>query len=163
MKKNSHRGFMLIETLLVSTFVLGVLTYIVIQFSALKRSYDDDFKYDTVQALYGIRNVHEYISKYNGYPSLKSSVNTYGYLDFSCGLIYGTTCTSLLKNINVEKVYLVKDSVFKGNVSLDLNILNNDEELYYFVKKINFSQGVQDYHLIVKYQDSTFATMQLSL
>ena len=70
MKKNRNKGFMLIETLLVSTFVLGAMTYIIMQFSALKRSYDNSFKYNTVVGLYGIQSLDEYAKKYSLYNTL---------------------------------------------------------------------------------------------
>lgn len=164
MKKNRHLGFMLIETLLVSTFVLGVLTYLFVQFSALKRSYDDNFKYDTVPGLYGVRNINEYIKLQNGYSTLKNSVNdTYGYLEFSCAMISGTTCSKLVENLDIKTIYFVKDNIFKNNVKIDLSIFVNDDELYHFCKKINFSDEDRGYHLIVKYNNNTYATMSITL
>ena len=108
MKKNKNSGFMLIETLLVSTFVLGVLTYLFLQFSALKRSYDDNFKYNTVPSLYGVKNINQYISKQNGYPILQTQVTNreFGYIEFSCSSISGTTCKNLLTNLNTQAIYL---------------------------------------------------------
>lgn len=163
MKKNQNKGFMLIETLLVSTFVLGVLTYLFVQFSALKRSYSDDFKYDTVPGLYAIKNINQYIMKQGAYNTLKTNVNQLGYLDFSCAMISGTTCSDLFNNIDVEKVYFVKDNVFKNNINIDVPILSNDDELYRFCKKINFSEGENSYHLIAKYKDNTYATMAITI
>lgn len=165
MKKNSNRGFMLIETLLVSTFVLGVLTFLFMQFSALKRSYDDSFKYDTVPALYGMRNVHQYIVKNGGYNSIKSLVDsTSGYATVSCSnLSNPNTCLSLFNDLDVAVVYLVNDLAFKGNVNINTHILKEDNELYHFVKKIKYSTNSGDYHLIVKFSDNTFATMAIQL
>jgi len=105
MKKNQKNGFMLIETLLVSTFVLGVLTYLFAQFSALKRNYDDNFKYNTVPALYGIKNMNQYITRYNGYNTLISNINSLGYTEFSCAQIKGTTCTELVRNIKAKIIF----------------------------------------------------------
>ena len=164
MKKNNRLGFMLIETLLVSTFVLGVLTYLFMQFSALKRSYDDSFRYDTVPGLYGVRNINQYITRLGEYSTLQSSVNdTYGYVEFSCAMISGTTCSALVTNLETEKIYFVKDTVFKSYITTDLAIFESDDELYHFCKKINFGDADTDYHLIVKYNDNTYATMSITL
>lgn len=168
MKKNNRMGFMLIETLLVSTFVLGVLTYLYVQFSALKRNYDDDFKYDTVPGLYGVRNINQYITRQNGYSTLQTSVNaTYGYVGFVgdeiCAMMSGTSCTELIGDLGAENIYFVKDTVFKNHITTDLAIFETDDELYRFCKKIGFSDADTDYHLIVKYNDNTYATMSITL
>lgn len=161
MKKNKKKGFMLIETLLVSTFVLGVLTYLFVQFSALKRNYDDSFKYNTVSGLYGAKNINQYITRYNGYNSLITNINSFGYMEFSCALIEGITCTELVKNIKIKHVYLVKDNIFKNNITTDLIIFSNNDELYQFSKKINFKDEESNYHLIVEYSDNTYAEIAI--
>lgn len=167
MKKNQNKGFMLIETLLVSTFVLGVLTYLFVQFSALKRSYSDDFKYDTVPGLYAVKNINQYIMKQNGYNALKTELGQpgyeLGYLEFSCAYISGTTCSDLLMNVAAEKVYFVRDNVFKNNIDVNVPIFASDDELYRFCKRINFGENDNSYHLIVKYTDNTYATMAITL
>ena len=49
MKKN--RGYVLFETLVVSTVILGTLVFLYIQLSSIKSSYNTSFKYNTVSAL----------------------------------------------------------------------------------------------------------------
>ena len=174
MKKNNSLGFMLIETLLVSTFVLGVLTYLYMQFSALKRSYSDNFKYDTIPALYGIKNLNQYILNNGGYnkivtESIKKSepYKSSGYTEFSCvNLDSATTCSSFIEALEIEKIYLVNDNIFKDKINTELSIFNNDDELYHFARKINFDTDSEDnnnYHLIVKYSDNTFSTINVTL
>lgn len=168
MKKNNRMGFMLIETLLVSTFVLGVLTYLYVQFGAMKRSYDDDFKYDTVPGLYGVKNINQHIVQQGGYSALQTSINaTYGYVGFDgteiCAMISGTSCSELISDLGAEKIFFVKDVVFKNQITTDLAIFVNDDELYRFCKKIGFGEADTDYHLIVKYNDNTYATMSITL
>ena len=163
MKKNQRNGFMLLETLLVSTFVLGVLTYIFLHFSALKRSYEDSFKYNTVPALYGVKNINQIIVTSNGYNILKGQINDLGYVQFECALVSNTsTCISLLNDLNVEKVYFVNDLVFRDNVNTN-TVIFSDNELYYFARKIGYSSNDKDYRLIVKYRDNTFATIAITL
>lgn len=166
MKKNKRNGFMLIETLLVSTFVLAVLTYIFLHFSALKRSYDDSFKYNTVPALYGAKNINQIIVASSAYDTLKNQVqaNNLGYIQFECAIVSNTsTCINLLNDLNVEKVYFVNDLTFKDNVNTNMVIFSNDNELYHFAKKIGYSENNEDYRLIVKYNDNTFATIAITL
>lgn len=163
MKKNNKKGFMLIETLLVSTFVLGVLTYLFVQFTALKRNYDDNFKYNTVTSLYGVKNINQYIAKYNSYPTLTTSINTFGYLEFSCATINGTTCNSLIESINAKNIYFIRDSIFKNNINPNLIIFSQNDELYRFIKKIKFSNEENKYHIIAEYNDNTYAAIEVTL
>ena len=163
MKKNKINGFMLIETLLVSTFVLGVLTYLFVQFAALKRSYDDNFKYNTVTGLYGVKNINQYLTKYNSYPTLITSINQFGYIEFSCATINGLTCNSLLNSINIKNIYFVKDSIFKNNINDNLIIFSENDELYRFIKKIRFFNENNKYHIIAEYNDYTYATIEVTL
>ena len=162
MKKKRNKGFMLIETLLVSTFVLGAMTYIIMQFSALKRSYDNSFKYNTVVGLYGIQSLDEYAKKYSLYNTLKGSANgASGYIDTICSNTSASfNCTNLISDLNIEKVLFVKDSIFKSKVNTNYSLFQNDYDLYQFAKKISWNDN--GYHWIIKYKDNTFATIGLT-
>lgn len=161
MKKNTNSGFMLIETLLVSTFVLGVMTYIIMQFGALKRSYNDSFNYNTVVGLYGIKNIHEYATKYAMYKTLKKNITVLGYTETICSISEANTnCSKLLENLNIEKIILAEDSKFKNNINTEIELFKEDYGLYHFVKKIKFEDNA--YHWIVKYNDDTYATIKLT-
>ena len=52
MKKNNNKGFMLLETMIVSAFIITTLTFLYVQFSNLKKSYEESFKYDSIPELY---------------------------------------------------------------------------------------------------------------
>ena len=62
-KKNLNKGFVLVETLIVTTFVAGVLVYLFIQFSNLSQNYEESYKYNTVENLYSLRNIRNFIVK----------------------------------------------------------------------------------------------------
>lgn len=161
MKKNNNAGFMLMETLLVSTFVLGAMTYIIVQFGALKRSYNNSFNYNTVLGLYGIQNIHEYATKYSMYNNLKGNITVGGYTDIICSISTANpNCNKLMNDLNVGKILFVKDSVFKNNVAADYPLFANDYDLYQFVKKIKWDDSA--YHWIIKYKDNTYATIKLT-
>ena len=68
--KKRNKGFILLETLVVSTFIITVLIYLYIQFTNLKKSYDISFRYDTISGLYGAKEIDKFIN------------NNYGYTDF---------------------------------------------------------------------------------
>ena len=68
--KKRNKGFMLIETLVVSTFIISTLIYLYVQFTNLKKSYDISFRYDTIPGLYSAKEIDKFIN------------NNYGYADF---------------------------------------------------------------------------------
>ena len=70
MKKNS-KGFMLIDTLIVSITVSAILIYLYFQFASVNDSYIKNFRYNTVPGLYAGADIKENIL-YNG----KSNIYT---------------------------------------------------------------------------------------
>ena len=73
--KNNNKGFVLLETLMVSSFIIVVLIYLYIQFSDVKQSYNTSFKYDTIQSLYSLKEVDKFINDKFGYNDLKTNVD----------------------------------------------------------------------------------------
>ena len=59
MKKN-NKGFTLIETLIVSTFVAATLTYLFIQINNTLTNYDITYRYDSINAIYNANTIRSY-------------------------------------------------------------------------------------------------------
>ncbi|MEG2311383.1 MAG: type II secretion system protein, partial [Bacilli bacterium] len=93
MKKNNNRGFMLIETLICSTFIVGILIVLYTQFERINKSYEDSFKYNTVNNLYLVNNFKMYLLQ-NGGESLLNNLNSTNYF------IDITACPSPLQEVN---------------------------------------------------------------
>ena len=64
--KKSYRGFTLVETLIVSAFIIGILIFLFSQFTKLKKSYDTSFENNTIPALYKARNINRYLYSVEG-------------------------------------------------------------------------------------------------
>ena len=62
MQKN-NKGFILVETLLVSVFILTTLVFLFVQFRSIKKGFDDIFKYNTVTGMYAACNFSTYIKE----------------------------------------------------------------------------------------------------
>jgi len=62
MKKRNNLGFMLTETLIVSTFVTAALLYMFINFRLIYQNYNRTFSYNTVNSLYAVNQIEKYIS-----------------------------------------------------------------------------------------------------
>lgn len=73
--KKRQKGFMLVETLVVSTLVSTVLIALYLQFNNIVRNYDREFRYNNVDNLYATQNIENFIlqdSSGNFYKNLKS-------------------------------------------------------------------------------------------
>lgn len=84
MKKNKQKGFMLVETLVVTTFISGVFLFLFIQFNNLNKSYKYSFKYDSVEGLYALDDVVDYLNDESLFKSnLATSLSDDNYIKLS--------------------------------------------------------------------------------
>ena len=158
--KKRNKGFILLETLVVSTFIITVLIYLYIQFTNLKKSYDISFRYDTISGLYGAKEIDDYLeeieSDENEYIEVINK-NKCDYLYFSGNINY---CEKLISNLNVKTVLLASTDLTNLKEKLKTsNPYSND--LYLYVKNINPKQKGGSYIMIVEYNDKTFANVKI--
>ena len=71
MKKNNKKGFMLAETLIVSTFIVGVLLFIYIQLRNINNNYSKALAYNDVTAIYSANNIRNFLLQDN-YEEIKT-------------------------------------------------------------------------------------------
>lgn len=157
MKKN-NKGFTLIETLIVSAFLIGTLTYLFIQINNTKTNFDISFKYDEVNSTYNAKIIANYLNE-NGYKNLiKYTFNT-GYIDITnSSLVSGDSNyyrklieKTKVKNIlfTTEDMVMIKDKIKSSNYS--------EEFKRYITKKDSNSSLTRNYIILVEFQDNTFA------
>ena len=164
MKKNNKKGFILAETIAVSTIVLAALVIIYTQFISINNSYYRSFKYNTVDDLYAVNNLKNYVEA-DGVENLIQYIDNseYTYADITaCSTDYFVEymyCETLLKSLNIKTAIFTKEDVqplqnyLKGN-----NIFS--ENMYSFIKSIH-SDNSNSYRLIVEFKDDTFATLKI--
>lgn len=167
MKKLDNRGFLLVETLVVSTFTLTVLVILFIQFKNLVVNYNESYYYNTVEGIYNLNAVKKYVSqnqlednKLN--DQLKSSAVPYLVIyNDGCknttltGLTY---CETMMKAGDFKTVLYTNSDI----ASLKDYVKNNDdsnisEKLTTFIKKLD-SQTHKN-RLIAEYENGTFASI----
>ena len=156
MKKNSNNGFVLAETLIVTTFVAGILIFLFIQFSNLSKNYNDSYKYNTVEGLYSLNNIIKYIETDDTFnQNLTNLVTSNKYLDITdCSLFSNQKyCTLLFKLENIESIYIV-DNYFNKNIFND-----SKETIKNFINKIS-GDGEEKYRIVAEFKDFTFATIR---
>ena len=167
MKKNKQ-GFILLETLVVSCFVIGTLIYMFVQFSTLKKSYNNSYKYNTVYDLYGASNVNKFIKNTSSNAlinAVNSSTDEYVeiYSEGICNPSYLNTnnityCNQLMTDLNIKLILVSKENLVKLKTKLTTNNPYN-EELYQYIKKISIKNN-NNYRIIIEYNDNTFANLE---
>ena len=94
MKKN-NKGFLLVETLVVSTFCLTVLVILFLQFRTLIVNYNKSFKYNTVEGIYNLNTMKNYFKK----NEITFSNTTYIYYNNNGTPEYDTKCINFCQEI----------------------------------------------------------------
>ena len=157
MKKNTCSGFMLVETLIVTTFVAGVLIFLFIQLINLNNNYDNSYKYNTTEDLYSLRNVKDYLlSDTTALNSVKTLVDEKGYVEITDCAIFTEVnyCLKLFELENIKSILVTENYV--------------DEELFYnyndglkkFISRIN-GKGTNKYRLLAEFKNSRYATIRM--
>lgn len=155
MLKN-NKGFMLAETLLVTTFIAGVLIYLYIQFTNLNKNYDDSYNYNTVEDLYALYDVVEFInSDEYAISYIENNITEQKYIDISnCSLFTDSVlCKKLLSLENINEIFITTNTVPKANITDYTSGLMN------FINKINPS-GIETYRLVASFNNNTYATLR---
>lgn len=135
MKKLNSKGFVMTETLVVAVFIMGIFGIMYNNYYPLIGEYERREVFDDVDSKYGAFWIKRFIqhSSYNLSAAEKNTINTNGYVLFSCNNINNdyrkTMCNKLLKELEVKdynvqpKVYITKYNLesFKNNVAADTN------------------------------------------
>ena len=156
MKNITDKGFMLAETLIVTAFVSAVLIFLFIQFTNLSKAYDESYIYNTVENLYALEDVRDYIlSDTKVLEYIDSNIDDLEYYDIcDCTLVTNTSyCTNLLNLENIDKIFIAKNLIAKENIK------DYEESFLTFIKKIN-EEGEQPYRLVASFKNNSYATIR---
>lgn len=157
MKKKLSSGFMLVETLIVTTFVSGVLIFLFIQLTTLSNNYDDSYKCNRVEDLYLLRNIKNYMLKdLTSLNMIKSEVDNKGIIEITdCSMFLEINyCLRLFELSNVKTIFITKNYI-------DPSLFNNyNDGLKKFVNKIN-GKGENKYRILAEFNNSRYATIRM--
>lgn len=165
MKKNS-KGFMLIDTLIVSITVSAILIYLYFQFASVNDSYTKNFRYNTVPGLYAGADIKENIL-YNGKSNIYTAVASNSFVDLSsCPATYynnTTYCQALYKALDVKKVLITKSDLndIKNLMKQTTNVNNYDETLRELISKSPDSAA--GYQIIIEFNNGDAAIVFLEV
>lgn len=168
--KKRNKGFMLIETLVVSTFVITVLIYLYIQFVNLKKSYDISFRYDTIPGLYNTKEMDKFINNAYGYADFLEEVdsNDNKYIELvdkgKCDYLYFSNnvnyCENLVEKLNIKTLLFTSTNIDKLKEKLKTNNPYSND-LYIYIKNLNLKNIENSYILISEFNDNTFSYIKI--
>lgn len=164
MKKNAN-GFMLVETLIVSISISGILIFLYLQFTNVNNNYIKAYTYNTIEGLYTASDIKENII-YNGKEQIFTDITTNNFVDLSnCSATYfnNTGYCSRLKTIaNVKTILITTGNLnnLKTALSSNTNINNYSETIRDFIGKIENGNN-NEYQIIVEYNDGTVAAVKM--
>lgn len=152
MKKLDDKGFMLIETLICATFIVGVLIFVYIQFTNINRSYEDSFTYNNVNNLYLANQARDYLQQEN-------LLNPQQLTDVPFVLIECPTddsyCSSLYRQLLIEKIVFAKYDFYNNVDSTDI-----DADFKKFIKRVRIVDS--GYSLYIQFNDNTYAVLKVN-
>lgn len=157
MKKLNNKGFMLAETLIVTTFVAGILIFLFIQFTNLGKAYDDSYIYNTPEGLYALEDVKEYINTdLDLLLNIEENIGTMKYIDLTdCNLFKNKDyCTNLFKLENIDRIFITTNTFDKNSIT------GYNEDFNTFINKI-VGEGSEKYRLVASFKSGMFATLRL--
>lgn len=175
MKKKLSKGFMLVETLVVTTLATSVLITLYVQFNLIVKNFNKSFHYNNVNNLYATHNLSELIQKdgdgsfYNNLIILLMNKYETGphFLEIlpGCGsntdVSYSTNSCDLFQKFT--SFYSVEKILFTFNIidfTDDDYKLIDDPNFETFIKSIKGSNDDNyDYRIIVKFTNSEYATL----
>ena len=150
MRKKS-KGYVLAETLIVTSFVAGVLIYLLIQLTNLDNNYEKTENYNKVPNLYALIDIVYYIKKNN---ACLNSIKELGNNAVKITSLNG--CGGINDLLNLEKITTLLVCKNKENVNFN-NLL--DEKFTDFKNTISW-EGIEDYRLIAEFTDDSYATLK---
>lgn len=165
----NNRGFLLAESLVVSTFVLTVLIVLFIQFSNLTNNYKNSYNYNNVESIYNLGAVDQYIQNNQTEPLAKylddmQTPYLVIYDDAGCNQDIGLTDITFCENVVSEAgiKFLIYTSSDIGEIQ---SYVKNTEDSVLtqdfrdFISKVEAVTVQNKGRLFAQFADGTYATV----
>lgn len=181
--KKVKNGFMLVETLIVSTLVSTILVMLYVQFNNIIKNYYKNFDYNNVNSLYATNNIKKFILQDNDgdfYSNLKIYLNQNIESNSGSYLKIITNCddnnnisyrTNLCESFStLTNFYGIKQIIFTTEVT------NFSDSEYKELNSPNFTNFIKNlgtnssatasesnsYRIIVEFENNKFSTLKFN-
>ena len=166
--KKDNRGFLLAESLVVSTFVLTVLILLYIQFSNLTTNYRNSYNYNNVESIYDLSSVVSYLQK-NNYDLSSQLTPSKPYVvvfqNNSCNIDAGLAdpfCDNIVNTMDAKTIIYTSSDI---SVIQDYVSNNNDENINQnfrdFISRVETNTVLNKGRLFAEFNNGTYATIAM--
>lgn len=167
MKKNrmfDTKGFMLVETLLVSLTIAGILVYMYSQFSTINSSYQRLYSYNNADNVYQVGAFREFMTRYTRGSSVYNSLTAKSINCNNMGLSIANReyCDAIYNAIGPKAIILTKGQFSEAAVLGTVTSKEDKAVLQKFLKTVEQGSS-SDYRLIILFQDNKVATAQFKI
>lgn len=186
MKKIDTHGFIMVETIIVAVFIIGICTFLFANFLPLIGEYEKVEKYDTLQSKYKVHEIRKMLLRaldnnsaveniftsiptetgYIKYSNYTTSENTIQNGLCDVGGIPKNYCNKLFSEyyLNVKDVIITsfKTSKIKSTIKNEKNNRALKEYIDYLPSYSKYSSRYDDYYrLIVIFNDGIMANIEV--
>ena len=147
MKKN-NKGFMLVETIIVTVVVATIMTSLYIVFNRVYTAYDKKGKYTDVDAVYALKMMEDYMIDETTFNEKLKNTNTNSFVEITCTT--ETYCESVFDEYNVNKMYIVKNEENALNHLIEEKINETFKEYLEYLINIGVFEETYSHLLVVE-------------
>lgn len=186
MKKLGNKGQVLIETLVTSVMIVGVLVYLFIQLRNVNTNYSKTSHYNSINALYAADNYRTFIMgkeehySLQDYPSdgtvayfgaqlAAQGANFLYYIDLtSCsssfGIVNVSYCQELESDLKIKQVIMTKEDTTSLVQKIDDGKISDDQinanfKAFIKAQKVDKNDGI--YRIFIETTDNDYASIKL--
>jgi len=162
MDKKNNGGFLLAETLIVSTFILSVMIILFFQFKGIIVNNKNQFLYNTVEDIYSLGSFASYLDKNDVQIDLSSenvvSIFEKGQCSISSSL--KSYCTEFVNaELEAEYIYIADSDMNVIREYVEKNRSKFNQDFIDFVERVSVENYGGRQRLFAKFKNGNFATV----
>ena len=154
MNKMNNKGFLLAESLIVTTFVLTVLIYLFAQFKNLMIEYKKTYQYNTVEDIYNLGSISKFLTQNN----ITINSNQYIFKDNDCTneipIEKKKTFKEIVKSMKIDYLIFADSNI--DNVKNNMSSYNQD--MQDFVERVSTKKIDGKGRLLAKFKKENYVT-----
>ena len=166
----NNKGMVLLETVVICSIVILILTVCYYPFYSVVREDDSNSEYDSIENIYKLNNVRDFIYKYVGFNNILDSKDELGKELVSINGLNITNDTEDISNkyknlLNILDIKYIYVCDYEINDIDSLQINNN------FIEYLDYVNGeladdvdpnnVSIYRLVAQFGDETYASIRM--
>lgn len=153
MNKLNSKGFALVETLIVSVFVMGIFTLLYTNFYPLIGEYEKREGYDNIDSVYKTDLIKRFLSNNQSILKINDDLDEVPQkLNCDNTGSYATECKELMTSLENPKVYITNYTITNLKKNIDSTDLDSGlKEYIKYLPKYEKNTYNYKYRVIVKY------------